>query len=115
MAAAIFIASLVLALVLAYRPAGDYMYRVFTPTKHSRVERGIYRLIGVDPQSEQSWPVYARSVLAFSAVSILFLYLFERVQSHLMLSLGFRERRSRSGVEHGRQFHHEHELAGIFR
>ena len=88
-AAAIFIASLLLALVLAYRPVGDYMYRVFTPTKHSRVERGIYRMIGVDPEGEQSWAVYARSVLAFSAVSILFLYVFERVQSHLMLSLGF--------------------------
>jgi potassium-transporting ATPase potassium-binding subunit len=88
-AAAIFISSLVLVLALAYRPLGDYMYRVVTPTKHSRVERGIFRLIGVDPAGEQSWPVYARSVLAFSAVSILFLYLFERVQSHLMLSLGF--------------------------
>jgi K+-transporting ATPase ATPase A chain len=88
-AAAIFIATLVLALALAYRPVGDYMYRVFTPTKHSRAERGIYRLIGVDPEAEQSWPVYARSVLAFSAVSILFLYAFQRVQGHLMLSLGF--------------------------
>jgi potassium-transporting ATPase potassium-binding subunit len=88
-AAVILIASLVLVLGLAYRPVGDYMYRVFTPEKHSRVERGIYRLIGVDPGAEQSWAVYARSVLAFSAVSILFLYLFERVQSHLMLSLGF--------------------------
>ena len=88
-AAAIFIASIVLALALAYKPVGDYMYRVFTPTRHSRLERGIYRLIGVDPAGEQSWPVYARSVLAFSAVSVLFLYLFQRVQSHLLLSLGF--------------------------
>jgi potassium-transporting ATPase potassium-binding subunit len=90
-AAAIFIASLVLVLALAYRPVGDYMYGVVTPTpaKHSRVERGIYRVIGVDPAGEQSWPVYARSVLAFSAVSILFLYLFLRVQGHLLLSLGF--------------------------
>ena len=89
LAAVLFIASLVLALALAYKPVGDYMYRVFTPTKHSRVERVIYRLIGVDPDGKQSWPSYARSVLAFSAVSILFLYLFQRVQNHLMLSLGF--------------------------
>src|SRR5450432_4838422 len=89
MAAAIFIVSLVLALALVYRPAGDYLYRVFTSTRHSRPERGIYRLIGVDPEAEQSWPAYARSVLSFSAVSILFLYLFERVQGHLPLSLGF--------------------------
>jgi len=89
LAGTIFIASLVLALALAYRPVGDYLYRVVTPTKHSRVERGIYRVIGVDADGEQSWPVYARSVLAFSVVSLFFLYVFQRVQSHLFLSLGF--------------------------
>jgi K+-transporting ATPase ATPase A chain len=88
-AAAIFIGSLVLVLAAAYRPVGDYLYRAVTPTKHSRVETRIYRVIGVDPAGEQSWPVYTRSVLAFSAVSILFLYLFMRVQRHLMYSLGF--------------------------
>ena len=50
------------------------MYRVVAGTRHSRVERGIYRLVGVNPDAEQTWGVYARSVLAFSAVSILFLY-----------------------------------------
>src|SRR5205807_81227 len=35
------------------------------------------------------WPVYLRSVLAFSAVSVLFLYLFQRLQDKLWLSLGF--------------------------
>ena len=88
-AGVLFIGSLLVALALAYRPFGDYMYRVITPTKHSRVERVIYRAIGVNPEGEQAWPVYARSVLAFSAVSILFLYLFERIQHHLLLSLGF--------------------------
>jgi K+-transporting ATPase ATPase A chain len=88
-AGVIFIASLILALALAYRPLGDYLYRAITPTKHSRVERGIYRLIGVNPNGEQSWSVYARSVLAFSAISILFLYAFQRVQHSLLLSLGF--------------------------
>jgi len=85
----LFVVSLVVALVLVHRPFGDYMYRVVTPTKHSRFERGIFRLIGVNPVAEQSWAVYARSVLAFSAVSVLFLYLFQRVQQHLLLSLGF--------------------------
>jgi K+-transporting ATPase ATPase A chain len=89
LAGVIFIASLLIALALAYRPVGDYLYRVVTPTKHSRAERGVYRLIGVNPDGEQAWPVYARSVLAFSIVSILFLYVFQRVQSHLLLSLGF--------------------------
>ena len=74
---------------LVYRPFGDYMYRVVSGTRHSRVERAIYRLVGVNPDAEQSWGVYARSVLAFSAVSILFLYAFQRLQDHLWLSLGF--------------------------
>jgi K+-transporting ATPase ATPase A chain len=65
------------------------MYRVYSGVRHSRPERLIYRLIGVKPGAEQTWGVYARSVLAFSAVSILFLYAFQRLQNHLMLSLGF--------------------------
>ena len=52
--------------------------RVFGP-----LERLIYRLTGVDPSREQRWTTYARSLLAFSAVSVLVLYLFQRVQGSL--------------------------------
>src|SRR4051812_29474160 len=86
----LFAGSLVIALALAHRPLGDYMYRVFTRTRHARAEKLIYRLIGVRPDAEQTWGVYARSVLAFSAVSVLFLYGLQRLQSHLLLSLGFK-------------------------
>ncbi|MEU7889411.1 potassium-transporting ATPase subunit KdpA [Microbispora bryophytorum] len=85
----IFIGSLVVALVLTHRPLGDYMYRVYSGTRHLAFERVVYRLIGVRPDTEQRWNVYARSVLAFSAVSILFLYAFQRLQDRLLLSLGF--------------------------
>ncbi|PZG18452.1 potassium-transporting ATPase subunit KdpA [Nonomuraea aridisoli] len=88
LAGILFIASLLLALALCYKPLGDYMYRVYTGTRHLAVERVIYRLVGVKPDSEQSWGVYARSVLAFSALSLLFLYALQRLQSHLFLSLG---------------------------
>nr|MDT0659784.1 potassium-transporting ATPase subunit KdpA [Micromonospora sp. DSM 115978] len=88
-AGVLFILSLVVALVAVHKPFGDLMYRVVSGGRQSRVERGIYRLVGVDPAAEQSWGVYARSVLAFSAVSILFLYGFMRLQNHLWLSLGF--------------------------
>ncbi|MFF0466940.1 potassium-transporting ATPase subunit KdpA [Micromonospora zamorensis] len=88
-AGVIFIVTLVAALVAVYKPFGDYMFRAVAGTKQSRVERGIFRLVGVNPAAEQTWGVYARSVLAFSAVSILFLFLFQRVQNHLWLSLGF--------------------------
>ncbi|OPG08760.1 potassium-transporting ATPase subunit KdpA, partial [Microbispora sp. GKU 823] len=85
----VFIGSLVVALVLTHRPLGDYMYRVYSGTRHLAVERVIYRLVGVRPDAEQRWNVYARGVLAFSAVSILFLYAFQRLQDKLLLSLGF--------------------------
>ncbi|MEV0975170.1 potassium-transporting ATPase subunit KdpA [Microtetraspora glauca] len=85
----VFIASMVVALAVVHRPLGDYMYRVYTSTRHYAFERVIYRLIGVQPDTEQRWTVYARSVLAFSAVSILFLYAFQRLQDKLFLSLGF--------------------------
>ncbi|WP_435586281.1 potassium-transporting ATPase subunit KdpA [Micromonospora aurantiaca (nom. illeg.)] len=87
-AGVLFVLSLVVALVAVHRPFGDHMYRVVAGTRSSRVERGIYRLVGVNPAAEQTWGVYARSVLAFSAVSLLFLYAFQRLQNHLWLSLG---------------------------
>ncbi|HWB37321.1 MAG TPA: potassium-transporting ATPase subunit KdpA, partial [Rugosimonospora sp.] len=88
-AGALFVVVLVAALAVAYRPLGDYMYRALTSPKHLRVERLVYRAVGVNPEGGQPWRVYARSVLAFSLVSVLFLYLFQRVQHHLLLSLGF--------------------------
>jgi K+-transporting ATPase ATPase A chain len=88
-AGVLFIVSLVVALAVAYRPLGDYMYRVVESKRHMRVERVMYRVIGVNPDGEQAWSVYARSVLAFSAVSILFLYAFMRLQHYLPLSVGF--------------------------
>lgn len=81
---------LTVALVLAvlYRPVGDYLARVYTSAKDSRVERGVYRLIGVDSRAGQSWPAYLRSVLAFSAVGLLLVYLLQRAQPWLPYSLG---------------------------
>jgi K+-transporting ATPase ATPase A chain len=79
---------LVLALVVTYRPLGDYMAHILTSAKHWRVEKGLYKLMGVDPEADQTWPVYIRSVLAISVVGVILLYLILRLQDHLMLSLG---------------------------
>jgi potassium-transporting ATPase potassium-binding subunit len=84
----VFAGTLAVALAVAHRPLGDHMYRVFSRRTHSRAERLVYRLIGVRPDTEQTWSAYARGVLAFSAVSVLFLYAFQRLQNHLLLSLG---------------------------
>ncbi|MEV1001267.1 potassium-transporting ATPase subunit KdpA [Nonomuraea sp. NPDC050202] len=88
MAGILFIGSLLLALAICYKPLGDYMFRVYTGTRHNSVERVTYRLLGVNADSEQRWGVYARGVLAFSMLSILFLYGLQRLQDHLFLSLG---------------------------
>ncbi len=55
--------------------------RVFLP-----VERLIYRVCGVDPEREQRWSVYALSVLAFSLLSVLALYVLQRLQGVLPLN-----------------------------
>lgn len=83
----VFVAALVCALALVHVPLGDYMFRVYNGHKHSRVERLIYRAIGAKPEVEQTWPIYARSVLAFSAVGILLLFSFQLVQGALPLHL----------------------------
>jgi K+-transporting ATPase ATPase A chain len=80
---------LIAALAACYRPLGAYMARVYESEHDSRAERVLYRVMGVDSKADQRWPVYARSLLAFSAVGVLFLYALQRFQPHLPLSLGF--------------------------
>jgi K+-transporting ATPase ATPase A chain len=79
-----------IALVFAATPLlGGYMAKVYgggaAPLDRifGPVERVIYRITGVDPSREQRWTIYARSLLAFSAVSVLALYLLQRVQGGL--------------------------------
>ncbi len=68
---------------------GRYMARVYDggPSRLDRVfdpvERLIYRACRIDPEREQRWNVYALSVLAFSVVGVLLLYLIQRLQSDL--------------------------------
>ncbi|MTB87361.1 potassium-transporting ATPase subunit KdpA [Aeromicrobium senzhongii] len=80
------IAFLLALLAVAYVPVGDYMARVFTGTRHSRVERRLYRIVGVDPETEQSPVSYAVSVVAFSLVSIVVLMAILMGQSALPMS-----------------------------
>jgi K+-transporting ATPase ATPase A chain len=79
---------LLVALAVVYRPLGDFMARVFSSEKHLKIERGLYRLFRVNPDSEQRWSTYAMGVLGFSFVSVVLLYLLQRLQSFLPLSFG---------------------------
>lgn len=82
LAGALFLLSLVAALVLAHRPLGDYIAHSLSSERHLRGERVIYRSGGIDADADQTWPVYLRSVLGFSLASVLLLYLFLRLQQH---------------------------------
>jgi K+-transporting ATPase ATPase A chain len=74
------------------------MARCLTTDGDSRVERVLYRAVGIDSRSEQRWSVYALSLVAFSLLSVLALYALQRLQEHLPLSLGF------PGIEPGLAF-----------
>lgn len=76
-------------LVVIYRPLGDYMATIYTSHRDLTIERGFYRLIGVDARGQQTWAAYLRSVLAFSLVGVLFVYAIQRAPAVLPYSLGF--------------------------
>lgn len=86
-AAAVVEVALFVVVLTALTPLlGGYMARVLTGERVlldrvlGPVERGLYRLLGVDPQFEQGWKAYARAAIAFSIVSWAALYLILRTQ-----------------------------------
>jgi len=83
------LATLVVLLAATAPLLGRYMAQVYdgAPSRLDRVfgpiERLVYRACRVDPEREQRWNVYAISLLAFSAVGVLLLFLMQRVQHGL--------------------------------
>ena len=90
------IAVIVLVVLLAISTPllGSYMAKVFQNKKapgdrfFGPIERLIYKVTGVRPESEQRWTTYAIALLAFSFVSVLVLYGMQRLQAHFPLNLG---------------------------
>jgi K+-transporting ATPase ATPase A chain len=78
---------LLVALALAWRFLGSYLEAVYTGRVRflAALERPIYRLLDVDPASEQTWQRYASALVVFSGVSILLTYALLRLQGHLPL------------------------------
>ena len=79
-----------IALIFAItKPLGVFMARVFAREKTfldpvlRPIERLIYRVTGVDESHEMRWTEYATTMLVFSAVSMLVLYLIQRIQGML--------------------------------
>jgi K+-transporting ATPase ATPase A chain len=73
-------------LLAVTKPLGVFMARVFSGERTfldpalRPIERGLYRLTGVDEKREMRWTEYTVAMLLFSGVSMLVLYLLERVQ-----------------------------------
>jgi K+-transporting ATPase ATPase A chain len=86
------LAALVALVVATTRLLGPYLARVLEggPAIGDRVflpvERAVYRIVGVDPSREQPWTIYALSLLAFSAVSVVGLFFLQRLQGALFLN-----------------------------
>jgi potassium-transporting ATPase potassium-binding subunit len=74
------------ALLLVTKPMGVFLYRVFEQKGTffdfvlRPVEKLIYKTAGIDEQNEMNWTEYGVAMLLFSGVSLVMLYLLERVQ-----------------------------------
>lgn len=86
------ISLLFLAVLLAIKPLGLYMAKVFAGERTLlspvlfRLENDLYRLSGVRPDKEQSWLAYTLSMLAFSLAGFVALYAILRLQAYLPLN-----------------------------
>ena len=71
------------------KPFGGYLTRVFSGERTflspvlGPLERGFYRLSGVDPNEDQHWKIYAVAMLAFSVAGFVVLYAIQRLQGVL--------------------------------
>ncbi len=83
------IAFFLLLILAVTKPLGIFMARVFNREKTfldpvlRPIEKLIYRTTGVDEEHEMAWTEYAIAMLLFSVVSMLLLYLIQRVQGFL--------------------------------
>lgn len=76
-------------IILVTKPVGVYMTKVFSGERtfltriFGGLERLIYRLCGIKPEAEMKWTAYSASLLVFSLVSCIVLYIIERTQGVL--------------------------------
>src|SRR5215467_6095030 len=83
----------IIALALITKPMGLYLLRVLDVNGKTwldpvlrPLERGTYRLMGVDPNKEHDWKQYTLAMLLFSLVGCLFTYAILRLQYFLPLN-----------------------------
>jgi K+-transporting ATPase ATPase A chain len=79
-------------LLLLVKPFGSYMALVFADAPNgvtragARVERGIYRLCGIDAGEDMGWKRYALTMLLFNLLGLLAVYALQRLQAWLPLN-----------------------------
>lgn len=79
-------------IVLLVKPLGTFMEAIFERKKtlldrvFGPVERLIYRIIGIDPNSEQHWSVYTIGMLLFNLAGLLLLFGLQQLQGVLPLN-----------------------------
>ncbi|MGH9095751.1 MAG: potassium-transporting ATPase subunit KdpA, partial [Acidimicrobiales bacterium] len=88
MGLALTIVVMVAVLAAVWRLLGGYMVSVYEGRTAwlGWAERPVYRVLGVDPEAEQSWQRYAGSAVVFSGLAILVSYTIFRLQGHLPLN-----------------------------
>src|SRR5665213_4031223 len=79
---------LVVLLGFTWRYLGSYMEAVFAGRVRwlGFIERPVYRMLGTDPEQEQTWKRYAGALVVFSFVSFVFTYVIIRIQGSLPLN-----------------------------
>ena len=117
------IAVFVVVLIALIKPVGIYMARVFTNQRVflspvvGPIERLIYKVLRVRPDAEgQDWKAYARSLIVFSLLSWLVLYLILRTQSIQPFNpAGLPLRTLGPQLQHRLLLRHQHQLAVLRR
>lgn len=82
-----------LGLLIGLTPVlGNYMYKVFTGSKHVMLpvfgwlERLIYKFVSVNPEEETNWKTYTFGLLAFNLIGFLFVFIIQLTQAYLPLN-----------------------------
>src|SRR5688500_20073544 len=79
-------------LLLLTKPLGSYLARVFEGERTildrglGWLERGPFRVLGIDPREDMRWTAYASALLLFSLTSLLFSYVLLRLHGFLPLN-----------------------------
>lgn len=71
---------------------GNYMYKVFSGNKHfmlpvfGKIERMMYKLLGINPNEETNWKSYLFNLLTFNFIGLIFVFILQLLQANILLN-----------------------------